>query len=75
MAGDDVKLNRFIVQLLDAQYRSLKQVTEALTAEHLSYQLTPDTNSIGELLWHLSRWRHLVMATVTRTSQVWGQAA
>jgi hypothetical protein len=71
MASEHVDLNRFIVSQLEAQYRTIKQATDDLTDEQLYYQPTAETNSIGWLMWHLSRWRDSLSAAITGESQVW----
>ena len=71
MTGDAVDLNQFIIALLEAAHRSLKQATDGLTDEQLYYQPTPETNSIAWLMWHLSRWRDAVSATISGEPQVW----
>ena len=71
MTDDTVDLNQFIIALLEASYRSLKQATEGLTDEQLYYQPTAETNSIAWLVWHLSRWRDAVSATNSSAPQVW----
>ena len=70
----DVDLNQFIIALLEAAYRSLKQATEGLTDEQLYYQPTAETNSIAWLVWHLSRWRDFISATVSDEPQIWVSA-
>jgi len=71
MTSEAVDLNQFIIALLEASYRSLKQATDGLTNEQLYYQPTAETNSIAWLVWHLSRWRDAVSATISGESQVW----
>jgi Protein of unknown function (DUF664) len=71
MTGDTVDLHQFIIALLEASYRSLKQATAGLTDEQLYYQPTAETNSIAWLMWHLSRWRDAVSATISGEVQVW----
>jgi hypothetical protein len=71
MTDDAVDLNQFIIALLEASYRSLKQATDGLTDEQLYYQPTAETNSIAWLMWHLSRWRDAVSATISGEPQVW----
>jgi hypothetical protein len=66
-----VDLNQFIIALLEASYCSLKQATDGLTDEQLYYQPTTETNSIAWLVWHLSRWRDAVSATISGEPQVW----
>jgi len=71
MTSDAVNLNQFIIALLEASYRSLTQATDGLTDEQLAYQPTAETNSIAWLVWHLSRWRDAVSATICDEPQVW----
>src|SRR5438128_11818998 len=71
MTSDGVDLNQFIIALLEAAYRSLKQATEGLTDEQLYYQPTTETNAIAWLVWHLSRWRDAISATISGEPQVW----
>ena len=71
MTSDTVDLNQFIMALLEAAYRSLQQATEGLTDEQLYYQPTAETNSIAWLVWHLSRWRDAISATISGEPQVW----
>jgi hypothetical protein len=71
MTSGQVNLNRFIVRQLEAQYRTIKLATDDLTDEQLHYRPTADSNSIGWLMWHLSRWRDSLSAAITGVSQVW----
>ena len=71
MTSDAVNLNQFIIALLEASYRSLTQATDGLTDEQLAYQPTAETNSIAWLVWHLSRWRDAVSATISGVPQIW----
>ena len=73
MTGE-VTLNQFIIALLEAAYRSIKQATDDLTDEQLYYQPTAETNSIAWLVWHLSRWRDAVSATISGEPQIWVSA-
>src|SRR2546426_5819915 len=69
--ASDVDLNQFILALLEAAYRSIKQATDNLTDEQLYSQPTAESNSIAWLVWHLSRWRDFISATVSDESQIW----
>jgi hypothetical protein len=71
MTSEHADLNRFIVQQLEGQYRTIKQATDDLTDEQLYYQPSADTNSIAWLIWHLSRWRDSLSAAIAGESQVW----
>jgi|SRR6516164_9646029 hypothetical protein len=70
----DVDLNQFIIALLEAAYRSIKQSMDGLTDEQLYYPPTPESNSIAWLSWHLSRWRDYTSATVSGELQIWVSA-
>jgi uncharacterized damage-inducible protein DinB len=70
MAGE-VTLNQFIIALLEGAYRSIKQATDDLTDEQLYYQPTVETNSIAWLVWHLSRWRDAISASISGEAQIW----
>jgi len=65
------ELNQFIIALLEAAYRSLKQATDDLTDEQLYHQPTAESNSIAWLVWHLSRWRDAVSASISGEPQIW----
>ena len=71
MNDNKVDLNQFIIGLCESPYRWIKQTTDELTEEQLYYQPTPDTNSIGWLIWHLSRWRDRISANIAGEPQVW----
>ena len=71
MAENSVDLNQFIIALCQAPYRWIKQATDGLTEEQIYSQPTPDTNSIGWLIWHLSRSRDRISAEVAGEPQVW----
>ncbi len=71
MTTEHVDLNRFIVDRLDAAYRWIESLSEGITDEQFYYQPTDDSNSIAWLVWHLSRWRDRISASVTGEAQVW----
>jgi hypothetical protein len=71
MPDGKMDLNQFIIALCESPHRWIKQATEGLTDEQLFYQPTPDTNSIAWLVWHLSRWRDKVSASIVGEPQVW----
>ena len=72
--ASDVDLNQFIIALVEAAYRSIKQATDDLTDEQLYYQPTAESNSIAWLVWHLSRWRDFISATISGEAQIWVSA-
>jgi len=51
--------------------RSLGIALEGLTAEDLNWQPKPDSNSIGWLTWHLTRWQDVQIASFMKKEQVW----
>ena len=60
--------------LLDAFGRIRETVVEAvmgLTPEQLAFRPAPDANSIGWLVWHLTRVQDDHIAGVAKTEQVW----
>jgi len=71
MTTEHVDLNSFIVDRIEAAYRWIDRLSEGLTDEQFYYQPTADTNSIAWLVWHLSRWRDRISASVTGETQVW----
>ncbi|GIG90365.1 mycothiol transferase [Plantactinospora endophytica] len=52
----------------------LHATVEGLSAEQLGYRPTPDANSIGWLVWHLTRIQDDHVADVAGTEQVWTAA-
>jgi hypothetical protein len=69
--ASDMALNQFIIALLESAYRSIKQATDDLTDEQLYYQPTAESNSMAWLVWHLSRWRDFISATISGEPQIW----
>jgi len=74
MSESDLDLNQFILALFEAPYRWIKQATEELTQAQIFYQPAPDANSIGWLIWHLSRWRDRISALAAGAPEVWTSA-
>ena len=71
MTTDRIDLNGFIVDRLDAAYRWIENLSEGITDEQFYYQPTADSNSIAWLVWHLSRWRDRISASVAGETEVW----
>ena len=71
MADQKSDIARFAVGLIEAAHRRLYEATDGLMEEQLYYQPSPETNSIGWLAWHLSRWKDYFAATFTGEEQVW----
>lgn len=51
--------------------RSLEIALEGLTAEDLNWQPKPDSNSIGWLTWHLTRWQDAQVSSFMKKEQLW----
>ena len=51
--------------------RSLGIALEELTVEDLNWQPKPDSNSIGWLTWHLTRWQDVQISSFMKIEQVW----
>ena len=71
MTTEHVDLKRFIVDRLDAAYIWIERLSEGVTDEQFYYQPTEDSNPIGWLVWHLSRYRDRISASVVGEAQVW----
>jgi uncharacterized damage-inducible protein DinB len=50
---------------------TVRRVTEGLTAEQLAFRVAGEANSIGWLIWHLTRVQDDHVADVAGTDQVW----
>ena len=51
--------------------RELERALDGLTAEDLSQQPHPDSNSIGWLVWHLTRMQDWATEEITGEQQLW----
>jgi len=54
--------------------QEVEEVVTGLSAEQLAYSPAPGTNSIGWLVWHLTRVQDDHIAAVAGTEQVWTAA-
>jgi len=66
-----IDLNAFAILLLEGAYRTVQQAVEGLTDEQLYRQPSPDTNSVGWLAWHMSRWMDQFAARALGEEQIW----
>ena len=66
-----IDVTTFALALLEGAHRTLTQAMDGLTEERLCQQPSPDTNSIGWLAWHLSRWKDRFAADAAGEPQVW----
>ncbi|MFH1646805.1 MAG: DinB family protein [Chloroflexota bacterium] len=51
--------------------RALEYTLDGLTPEDLNWQPKPDSNSIGWLVWHLTRWHDFQISRFMEEEQVW----
>jgi len=71
MSTEQIDLNLFIVDRLDAAYLWIERLGDGVNDEQFHYRPTDDTNSIAWLVWHLSRWRDRTSAIVSGVAEVW----
>ncbi len=50
---------------------AVKTATKELTIEDLNWQPQPDSNSIGWLIWHLTRWQDTQISGFLKREQLW----
>ena len=53
---------------------TLERTLEGLTVDDLNYQPKPDCNSMGWLVWHLTRWQDFQASQSLNKEQVWIEA-
>lgn len=62
-------------QVLDDAFSRVQQIVHraatGLSADQLAFRMTPEANSIGWLIWHLTRVQDSHLADAAGTSQVW----
>ena len=51
--------------------RVLEYTLDGLSEEDLNWQPKPDSNSIGWLAWHLTRWQDVMVSGLSGMEQVW----
>lgn len=68
---EPIDLNGFIQAVLEASYQWLTRACDGLTQEQLRYQPAAESNSIGWLVWHSSRVKDQVTATISGEGEVW----
>lgn len=71
MPTDDLSFTRFSAELMQRSYVRILEAVEGLTDEQLWYQPAHGANSIGWLVWHLSRFKDLQTGRVAQEEQVW----
>lgn len=67
----NVDLSTFAIAFFEGAHRTVIQAIEGLTDEQLHQQPSPDTNPVGWLAWHMSRWKDQFAARAIGEEQVW----
>ncbi len=71
MADDDLTFTGFSVELMERSHARVLDALDGLTDEQLWFQPAPGSNSIGWLVWHLSRFKDIQTSRVAQEEQVW----
>jgi uncharacterized damage-inducible protein DinB len=69
--GQQVNLNAFAIAFFEGAHRTVLQSIEGLTDEELYQQPSLETNSVGWLAWHMSRWKDQFASRALGEEQVW----
>ena len=69
MGGVDVVA--LLTDLYDRVPQLAQEATAGLTAEQLAYRPTPEANTIGWLIWHLTRVQDHYIAELFDVDQLW----
>ena len=51
--------------------KALENTLDGLTQDDLNWQPKPDSNSIGWLVWHLTRWHDVTISAFMGEEQLW----
>ncbi len=63
--------NNLLADAFDRIRGLVEGVVDGLTSEDLEYRIDPETNSIGWLVWHLTRVQDDHIADAAQADQVW----
>ena len=66
-----IDLNEFGIAFFEGAHRTVLQAIDGLSDEQLYQQPSSDTNSVGWLAWHMSRWKDQFSARAVDEEQVW----
>ena len=66
-----VDVGTFAIAFFEGAHRTALQAMDGLSDDQLFQQPTGDTNSIGWLAWHMSRWKDQFAAQGLGEEQVW----
>ena len=68
---EPIDLIGFIRAVIENSYRWITEACDGLTGEQLRFQPAAESNSIGWLVWHSSRVKDQVTATIANEAEVW----
>ena len=70
-SGEELTFTSFSVELMERQHDRMKQAVDGLTDEQLWHQPAQETNPIGWLVWHLSRFKDIQTSRVAAEAEIW----
>ena len=71
MADLQMSLTGVFIELMEREQGRMKQAIDGLTDEQLYYQPAEASNSIGWLVWHLSRFKDIATSRVAAEAELW----
>ena len=66
-----IDIATFAIAFFEGAHRTATQAMEGMTDDQLFQQPSPDTNSVGWLAWHMSRWKDQCAAGAVGEEQEW----
>ncbi|MFC1949549.1 DinB family protein [Chloroflexota bacterium] len=66
-----MELDEMLIAGLERIAGTLERTLNGLAVEDLNWQPKPDSNSIGWLTWHLTRWQDVQVASFLGEEQIW----
>ena len=70
-SGEELTFTSFSVELMERQHDRMKQAVDGLTDEQLWYQPAQESNPVGWLVWHLSRFKDIQTSRVAGEAEIW----
>ncbi len=71
MTNEQIDLNIFATAFFEGVQKTVLRAIEELTEKQLYQQPSPDTNSIGWIAWHMSRWKDQFASRATDEEEIW----
>ncbi len=71
MTDDGPSLTDFFIELMEREQGRMKRAVDGLADEQLYSQPAQESNSIGWLVWHLSREKDNIGSLVSGETEVW----